>query len=151
MNAVVEMRPAAGGALVAPTWNSARLSAAARRLGPGSDADRHEARRALPARSWYRQADSLQVRAELLRMVFRIAQTREVRDLSTADTVRYQSVCTGMHQTSGVVMGPAWARPAAARQRKGAQGLPVGVRYADARDAATHLPGFDKRSASSTP
>ncbi len=42
---------------------------------------------------------------KLLCMVFRIAQSYEVRDLSTADTVRYQSVCIGTHQMSGLVLG----------------------------------------------
>ena len=43
--------------------------------------------------------------AELLCMVFRIAQSYQVTDLSTADTVRYQSVCVGTHQMSGLVLG----------------------------------------------
>lgn len=43
--------------------------------------------------------------AEVLCMVFRIAQSYEVIDMSTADTVRYRSVCTGTHQMSGVVLG----------------------------------------------
>ena len=43
--------------------------------------------------------------AEVLCMVFRIAQSYEVIDMSTADTVRYRSVCTGTHQVSGLVLG----------------------------------------------
>jgi hypothetical protein len=43
--------------------------------------------------------------AEVLCMVFRIAQSYEVTDMSTPDTVRYRSVCTGSHQLSGVVLG----------------------------------------------
>ena len=43
--------------------------------------------------------------AELLCMVFRIAQSYEIVDMSTADTVRYRSVCTGSHQLTGVVLG----------------------------------------------
>lgn len=43
--------------------------------------------------------------AELLCMVFRIAQSYEVTDLSTPDAVRYQSVCVGTHQISGLVLG----------------------------------------------
>ncbi|MES2973416.1 MAG: hypothetical protein V4757_07395 [Pseudomonadota bacterium] len=43
--------------------------------------------------------------AEVLCMVFRIAQSYEVTDMSTADVVRYRSVCTGSHQMSGMVLG----------------------------------------------
>lgn len=43
--------------------------------------------------------------AEVLCMVFRIAQSYEVIDMSTADTVRYRSVCTGTHQMSGLTLG----------------------------------------------
>ena len=43
--------------------------------------------------------------AEVLCMVFRIAQSYEVIDMSTPDTVRYRSVCTGTHQMSGLTLG----------------------------------------------
>jgi len=43
--------------------------------------------------------------AEVLCMVFRVADTYEVTDLSTADTVRYRVNCIGTHQVSGVVLG----------------------------------------------
>lgn len=43
--------------------------------------------------------------AEVLCMVFRIADSYEVVDMSTADTVRYRVNCIGTHQMSGVVMG----------------------------------------------
>ncbi|MDD2657980.1 MAG: hypothetical protein PHD04_05040 [Candidatus Pacebacteria bacterium] len=43
--------------------------------------------------------------AEVLCMVFRVADTYEVTDLSTADTVRYRVNCIGAHQVSGVVLG----------------------------------------------
>jgi len=43
--------------------------------------------------------------AEQLCMVFRIADTYEVEDLSTADTVRYRVNCIGTHQTTGIVLG----------------------------------------------
>src|SRR3990167_2851492 len=43
--------------------------------------------------------------AEVLCMVFRVADTYEVVDLSTADTVRYRVNCIGTHQVSGVVLG----------------------------------------------
>ena len=43
--------------------------------------------------------------AEVLCMVFRIAQSYEVIDMSTADTVRYRSICTGTHQMSGLTLG----------------------------------------------
>lgn len=43
--------------------------------------------------------------AEVLCMVFRVADTYDVTDLSTADTVRYRVNCIGTHQISGVVLG----------------------------------------------
>lgn len=43
--------------------------------------------------------------AEVLCMVFRVADTYEVADLSTADTVRYRVNCIGVHQVTGVVLG----------------------------------------------
>ena len=43
--------------------------------------------------------------AEVLCMVFRVADTYEVTDMSTADVVRYRVNCIGTHQMSGVVMG----------------------------------------------
>lgn len=43
--------------------------------------------------------------AEVLCMVFRIAASYVVEDLSTADTVRYRVTCTGTHQITGAVLG----------------------------------------------
>jgi hypothetical protein len=43
--------------------------------------------------------------AEVLCMVFRVADTYEVTDLSTADSVRYRVNCIGTHQVTGVVLG----------------------------------------------
>lgn len=43
--------------------------------------------------------------AEVLCMAFRVADTYQVEDLSTAQVVRYRVTCTGMHQTTGVVLG----------------------------------------------
>ena len=43
--------------------------------------------------------------AEVLCMVFRIADSYEVQDLSTPDSIRYRVTCIGTHQTSGTVMG----------------------------------------------
>jgi hypothetical protein len=43
--------------------------------------------------------------AEVLCMVFRIADTYEVTDLSTSDCIRYRVNCIGTHQTTGIVMG----------------------------------------------
>lgn len=43
--------------------------------------------------------------AEVLCMVFRIADSYQVEDLSTADCIRYRVTCTGTHQSSGTVMG----------------------------------------------
>jgi hypothetical protein len=43
--------------------------------------------------------------AEVLCMVFRIADSYQVEDLSTADSIRYRVNCIGTHQASGIVMG----------------------------------------------
>jgi len=43
--------------------------------------------------------------AEVLCMAFRVADSYQVEDLSTADTVRYRVTCIGTHQMSGVVLG----------------------------------------------
>ncbi len=43
--------------------------------------------------------------AELLCMVFRIADSYQIEDLSTADTVRYRVTCTGTHQITGAMLG----------------------------------------------
>lgn len=43
--------------------------------------------------------------AEVLCMVFRIADSYAIEDLSTADMVRYRVTCVGTHQTSGIVLG----------------------------------------------
>jgi hypothetical protein len=43
--------------------------------------------------------------AEVLCMAFRVADSYQVEDLSTADTVRYRVTCLGTHQASGVVLG----------------------------------------------
>lgn len=43
--------------------------------------------------------------AEVLCMAFRVADAYQVEDLSTPQVVRYRVTCTGMHQTSGVVLG----------------------------------------------
>lgn len=43
--------------------------------------------------------------AEVLCMVFRIADSYQVEDLSTPDFIRYRVTCIGTHQTSGIVMG----------------------------------------------
>ena len=43
--------------------------------------------------------------AEVLCMVFRIAASYQVEDLSTPDTVRYRVTCTGTHQITGTVLG----------------------------------------------
>jgi len=47
----------------------------------------------------------LKAGAELLCMVFRIADTYQVEDLSTVDTVRYRVTCIGTHQTTGTMLG----------------------------------------------
>lgn len=43
--------------------------------------------------------------AEVLCMVFRIADSYQVEDLSTPDCIRYRVTCIGTHQTTGIVMG----------------------------------------------
>ena len=43
--------------------------------------------------------------AEVLCMAFRVADSYQVEDLSTADTVRYRVTCIGTHQTTGIVLG----------------------------------------------
>lgn len=43
--------------------------------------------------------------AELLCMTFRIGATYQVEDLSTEHVVRYRVTCTGVHQTTGTVLG----------------------------------------------
>jgi len=43
--------------------------------------------------------------AEVLCMAFRVADTYQVEDLSTAETVRYRVTCTGAHQVTGLVLG----------------------------------------------
>jgi hypothetical protein len=47
----------------------------------------------------------LKAGAELLCMTFRIADTYQIEDLSTSDTVRYRVTCIGTHQTTGTVLG----------------------------------------------
>lgn len=43
--------------------------------------------------------------AEVLCMVFRIADSYQVEDLSTSDCIRYRVNCIGTHQTTAIVMG----------------------------------------------
>ena len=43
--------------------------------------------------------------AEVLCMAFRVADSYQVEDLSTADVVRYRVTCTGVHQVTGLVLG----------------------------------------------
>lgn len=43
--------------------------------------------------------------AEVLCMAFRVADSYQVEDLSTADVVRYRVTCLGTHQTTGIVLG----------------------------------------------
>jgi hypothetical protein len=47
----------------------------------------------------------LKAGAEVLCMVFRIADSYQVEDLSTPDCIRYRVTCIGTHQTTGIVMG----------------------------------------------
>lgn len=43
--------------------------------------------------------------AEVLCMAFRVADSYQVEDLSTAEVVRYRVTCVGTHQTNGIVLG----------------------------------------------
>ncbi|WP_141211416.1 hypothetical protein [Rhodoferax sp. TH121] len=43
--------------------------------------------------------------AEVLCMAFRVADSYQVEDLSTADVVRYRVTCIGTHQATGIVLG----------------------------------------------
>lgn len=45
--------------------------------------------------------------AEQLCMVFRIAPSFQVEDLSNSDTIRYRVTCRGTHQVTGLVLGEA--------------------------------------------
>lgn len=45
--------------------------------------------------------------AEQLCMVFRIAPSFQVEDLSTSDSIRYRVTCRGTHQVTGLVLGEA--------------------------------------------
>lgn len=47
----------------------------------------------------------LKAGAEVLCMVFRIADEYRVEDLSTADMVRYRVTCIGKHQMTGAILG----------------------------------------------
>ena len=47
----------------------------------------------------------LKAGAEVLCMVFRIADSYQVEDLSTSDSIRYRVTCIGTHQATGIVMG----------------------------------------------
>lgn len=106
MNAVVEMKPA--GAL-AQTQGSGRMAV--------SDLIQHVAvvqevmRTVMKEGVHYGKIPGTpkptlyKAGAEQLCMVFRIADTYEVEDLSTADTVRYRVNCIGTHQTTGIVLG----------------------------------------------
>lgn len=106
MNAVIEMKPS--GAL-ASTQNSGRMAVA--------DLIQHvavvqEVMRAVMKKDVHfgiipgtDKPTLYKAGAEVLCMVFRIASSYEVEDLSTADVTRYRVTCTGTHQTTGVVLG----------------------------------------------
>lgn len=55
--------------------------------------------------------------AEVLCMVFRIADTYEVADLSTPDTVRYRVNCIGVHQVTGAVLGSGLGEASSAEEK----------------------------------
>ena len=55
--------------------------------------------------------------AEVLCMAFRVADSYQVEDLSTADTVRYRVTCIGTHQTSGIVLGSGMGEASSAEEK----------------------------------
>ncbi len=55
--------------------------------------------------------------AEVLCMVFRVADTYEVADMSTADMVRYRVNCIGTHQITGVVLGSGWGEASSGEEK----------------------------------
>lgn len=106
MNAVVEIKP--GGALAA-SQNSGRMAVA--------DIIQHvsvvqEVMRAVMKPDVHYgkipgtdKPTLYKAGAEVLCMVFRVAASYEVIDMSTADTVRYRANCIGTHQINGIVLG----------------------------------------------
>lgn len=55
--------------------------------------------------------------AEVLCMAFRVADTYQVEDLSTADVVRYRVTCTGSHQVNGLVLGTGMGEASSAEEK----------------------------------
>lgn len=55
--------------------------------------------------------------AEVLCMAFRIADTYDIEDLSTDDTVRYRVTCTGTHQTTGTILGTGMGEASSAEEK----------------------------------
>lgn len=55
--------------------------------------------------------------AEVLCMAFRVADSYQVEDLSTADTVRYRVTCIGTHQASGIVLGSGMGEASSAEEK----------------------------------
>jgi hypothetical protein len=55
--------------------------------------------------------------AEVLSMVFRIADTYEVTDLSTPDMIRYRVNCIGRHQVSDAVLGSGLGEASSAEEK----------------------------------
>jgi hypothetical protein len=107
MNAVVELKPQAGA--LATTQGSGRMAVA--------DLIQHVAVVQEVIRAVMKQdvhygiipgtdkPTLYKAGAEVLCMVFRIASSYAVEDLSTAEVTRYRVTCTGTHQTTGVVLG----------------------------------------------
>lgn len=107
MNAVVELKPGAGA--LASTQASGRMAVA--------DIISHvamvqEVMRAVMKEDVHYgvipgtdKRTLLKQGAEVLCMAFRVADTYQVEDLSTADTVRYRVTCIGAHQITGTVLG----------------------------------------------
>lgn len=55
--------------------------------------------------------------AEVLCMVFRIAASYSIEDISTPDVVRYRVTCSGTHQMSGAVLGAGMGEASSAEEK----------------------------------
>ncbi len=113
MNAVVEMKAAAGGVLVQQQGRMAiseiighvaMVQEVMRAVmkGPSKEHPQGVHYGFIPGTdkpTLYKQG------AEVLCMAFRIAPSYVVEDLSTADCIRYRVTCTGTHQATGIVLG----------------------------------------------
>jgi len=107
MNAVVELKPSAGALATVPTAGRMAVADLIQHVAVVQEVikavmkpDVHYGKiPGTPKPTLYKAG------AEVLCMVFRIADTYEVEDLSTADAVRYRVTCIATHQSTGIVLG----------------------------------------------